>query len=706
MREKLLQNKNKILKAIGNYLYQKKEWTQEEKELAELITEEKIEEKTLKREEVLKYLPRDTRNGLHKLEIGKFSARVSFDNRFLPEFHERVKVKTFNRLSGTWEVPLLNKKNVKGLLLFLSRFDADLSSLVQYLFEYPFPVAVTHYAGAIRIVFPYLIVKLGFDVLKKNFPELKRVAFFGQNTLEMEIHKLNEKEITEIFRIFPQKIALEIGKILVKAGKNLERSTATSASEKARKFAEELGLSEKLFDFQKAGAYGAYEIIKEKGKVILGDKMGLGKTRQALAVVKALMKEENPFPVLVVCPKTNSYTWKEEIREVMGEDFKVGVFSGSPQENTDLSSLHFIVINYQSVRLWEKKLLKTPIRTVILDEFHYVKNPSAKTTKSVKEIVKGKKLIAISGTPFVNRVWELGDALFTLSFLRTLGMTKEDFERLFVETREIKVSKNGRTFKIKKPVKGKNLERLNLLLREVMIRREKEEVLTQLPEKIRKVIWLEIPEKELAKYRKLEEEFERELEKLKEKARKANMTLLEYLIEKDRTPVLLTKTNELLFAVSEMKIPLTVQYVKQIHEEEREKIVVFAYKKKTQERLYEELSSLKPLRIVAEMTQEEREKTIKKFQEEEENKVIIVSLGAGAEGITLTRARHLIFADLWYQPQKLLQAEDRVHRIGQTQKPVIHYLLAKNTIEEKVWKEIINSKLKEFEKAITNSPLK
>jgi SWI/SNF-related matrix-associated actin-dependent regulator 1 of chromatin subfamily A len=118
------------------------------------------------------------------------------------------------------------------------------------------------------------------------------------------------------------------------------------------------------------------------------------------------------------------------------------------------------------------------------------------------------------------------------------------------------------------------------------------------------------------------------------------------------------------------------------------KLVVFAFHKSVQERLFKELKKYNPLWLKGEMTSKEKAQIEKMFNNEEQNKVLVASLMAGKEGLTLTRADTTIFAELWFNPQDLAQAEDRIHRIGQKNVAKIYYVIGKDTIDEKIWETI------------------
>jgi SWI/SNF-related matrix-associated actin-dependent regulator 1 of chromatin subfamily A len=733
---------NKFDSGIGHYLANKKYWSPDDLEIAKrLVQKYKKQLGFSTAEEVLNAL--DTSYKANNVidnrkrnygqwdifytslwRIRLFPTYIEFNFHYDPEAVYTVKLlsgREFNLETKTWIVPLFNKATVINVIKFINsfanarEFEDIIQKLEKYIIDYPFTYRIEGNTGTVFIEYPT-------PVNKYAFPELKEIAFITDNKLIIEIAKLDSLKLKVLRQVLPEKVFSKVINKVFDYINEFEKSTQAVADEETEKFIQNLNLKVNLFNYQKVGVKRGYELIKKYNKVLITDEMGLGKTFQAIGIVKALEQNgDNPYPVLIIAPKSILYSWREEIGKIFGEEEKekVIVLSGSPKrateyqkilkEGKDLTDFRWIVINYQSVIKWKDIFKETPIATVILDEFHYIKNPKAQITKTVKEILTDKKIIALSGTPFLNRVWELRDVLETLGILPLLNLTKKKFNEKFILFEEIKIStKNGETRKVYKPKAGINLESLNLMLRSVMIRREKKDVLTELPPKIRNEVWIKLIGKDEEKYKISEDKFYSVLKEYEEKAEKEGLNVFDYIFVK-QDPVLLRLTNELFFTLSRLKYKYVFEYVKELAEtlNENEKFVVFAYTKNAQNGLYELFKEhgFNPLRINAEMKQKERANAVKQFQENDENKVIVVSLGAGAEGITLTRAKNLIFADLWYQPQKLLQAEDRIHRVGQNDVANIHYILAKNTIDERVWNKIIKPKLEEFNLAIRNEQL-
>jgi SWI/SNF-related matrix-associated actin-dependent regulator 1 of chromatin subfamily A len=745
---------NKFDSGIGHYLAKKPYWTKEDLEIAiTLVNKYRRQLGFHSKEEILKSL--DTSPEANKVvesfidnefgEIYPFAVNLR-EGKILPEKGiaelkfdydpfpvdeiKKFPVKYFDSDTKTWFVGLLSLPAITRLRKFIKQFPnfenfRDIYRYAKKLYEdYPFKYEVKSDGGNVIIQLPKDIPP---GILKPwTFGTVSHIVYVDNEKKQLKIgidKAISPVVIEKLEQTFPRKVFKKIIEEVFKKIDEFEKSSQSEVDEETEKFIQSLNLKINLFNYQKVGVKRGYELIKKHNKVLITDEMGLGKTFQAIGIVKALEQNgDNPYPVLIIAPKSILYNWREEIEKIFGEEEKekVIVLSGSPKRATEyrealkkgkeLKDFRWIVINYQSVIKWKDIFKETPIGTIILDEFHYIKNPKAKTTKAVKELLGGKKLIALSGTPFLNRVWELGDVLDTLGVLPLLGLDKKQFNQTFVFYTQREVPIRGERRVVWVPVGGKNLERLNLILRSVMIRREKKDVLTELPPKIRKEVWIELSPADRKAYNSLEEEFDNLIANYKLKASERNEDWFTYMLYERRDPVFLRKVNELFYTLSKLKVPYVFDYVKELAETlgENEKFVVFAYTKEAQNKLYELFKEhgFNPLRINAEMKQEERGKAVKQFQESDENKVIVVSLGAGAEGITLTRAKNLIFADLWYQPQKLIQAEDRIHRVGQNDVANIHYILAKDTIDEKVWNKIIKSKLEEFDRAIKNQYLK
>lgn len=415
-----------------------------------------------------------------------------------------------------------------------------------------------------------------------------------------------------------------------------------------------------LYEFQEKGI----EFITQKKKVLVADTMGLGKTIQAIVAVQRLDK----FPCLVIAPKAVIANWKNEVGK-WGSTAKIldSKFVFSQEEL--ITDTQFFIINYDILPKKISELLKIPYKSIILDEIHYAKNYRAKRTKAVERLIEEKYdkvkkqnplvIIGLSGTPILNHGTEIHQIAKIIDPY-CLGFSFFTFAGRYC----IPARFGGYELNTQK------IDELNDRLKMIMIRRKKEDVLKDLPDKTRVDIEVCINESE---YRN---QLRTQVKALKEKYEKDSEIILG-LISNER------KLTGLL------KVDNVVEFLLDRLQETNEKIVVFAHHTdvitKISERLREE--GYENTVYIGSMTSEQRQKALDDFREK--NRIIIISIHAGGVGINLQFANYVVFAELDWSPSQLQQAEDRCHRIGQKNNVTVYYLFAKNTIDENITNSVI-----------------
>ena len=228
-----------------------------------------------------------------------------------------------------------------------------------------------------------------------------------------------------------------------------------------------------LRDFQRAGAD---YIARNSGGVLMADEMGLGKTIQALAAVESRER----FPLLIVCPAVVKYNWYHESVKWLGHR-SINVMDGS----SEMVFSEIVIINYDLLERRLADLDSVEWHTIIFDESHYLKNYKATRTKAATQLAAhaGSRIL-LSGTPILNRPQELISQLIIMDKLHLFGGFWPFVNRYCAA----KQTRHGWDLS-----GAANLEELNRILREsCMIRREKREVLDELPEKTRADLWVNI----------------------------------------------------------------------------------------------------------------------------------------------------------------------------------------------------------------------
>ena len=394
-----------------------------------------------------------------------------------------------------------------------------------------------------------------------------------------------------------------------------------------------------LYNFQLEGIkFG----IEHHCRFLLADEMGVGKTLQAISLAYIY---RDAWPVLVVCPGSMKYNWKGEIQTWLGfKDHRICILNSSKQKISQ--EAYFYIISYDLMRNVIKKMRQICFQFVILDEAHSIKNKDSLRAKNIIPIaIRAKRLIIMTGTPLLAKPYEGYPLLYALRPDIFCYFKKFAYRYCDPQPTPMGINWSGTS----------NTKELHWILSCLMVRRLKRDVLSQLPQKRRHKIQINTDEKVIEQ------------------------------LKKTRNMVLGRKgTLECYTLTSKAKINGVKEYISDIIDA-KEKFIIFAYH-------YEMLNSLEELcknkkidyiRIDGNTKQESRYEYVKKFQQLENYKVAILSIIAASNGITLTAAHMVIFAELTWTPSIMIQAEDRVHRIGQKSEFVdIQYLYGPETLDD------------------------
>jgi SWI/SNF-related matrix-associated actin-dependent regulator 1 of chromatin subfamily A len=406
------------------------------------------------------------------------------------------------------------------------------------------------------------------------------------------------------------------------------------------------GLTGELMPFQTAGVVYA---LRQR-RAFIADEQGLGKTLQALAAIEAA----DAYPAVVVCPASLKLNWLREIARWLPERSAAEI-SG---RRGHLPATDIIVVNYDVLDARGESLAKIAPGALIFDESHYCKNPKARRTKALiklsERIAPDALRLALTGTPLVNHPGELVPQLRALRVLDRFG--------------------SGRSFA--KRFRGEEARRrLHWHLRSsCYVRRRKDEVLTQLPAKRR--ITVPVPLTNEATYQHLEADLISWL-----KSEVNDPRELEKRIDTALRAEALVKLNALRHVAAQGKLAAAVEWIQAFIESD-ERLVVFAHHRDIQASLLDAFPDA--ARILGSDSLAERDQNVERFQAEGGPHLCICSLEAASHGFTLTAAASVAFVELGWTPAKHEQAEDRVHRIGQERHVTAWYLLAADTIDERI----------------------
>ena len=394
-----------------------------------------------------------------------------------------------------------------------------------------------------------------------------------------------------------------------------------------------------LYNFQMEGIkFG----INHHCRFLLADEMGVGKTLQAISL--AYIYRES-WPVLVVCPGSMKYNWKGEIQTWLGlKDYRINIINSSRQKLSQ--EAYFYIISYDLMRNVIKKMRQMTFDFVILDEAHSIKNKDSLRAKNILPIaVRAKRLIIMTGTPLLAKPYEGYPLLYALRPDIFCYFKKFAYRYCDPQPTPMGINWSGTS----------NTKELHWILSCLMVRRLKSDVLNQLPPKRRQKIEIATNEKVI-----------HELKRTRKNVKGRKGTLECYTL------------------TSKAKIEGVLAYISDIIDA-KEKFIVFAYHHEMLDAL-EKLCKEKRIdymRIDGTTKQETRYQYVNYFQLNKSCQVAILSIIAASTGITLTAAHMVIFAELTWTPSIMIQAEDRVHRIGQKSEFVdIKYLYGKETLDD------------------------
>ncbi|KAJ1529359.1 hypothetical protein ONE63_006147 [Megalurothrips usitatus] len=419
-----------------------------------------------------------------------------------------------------------------------------------------------------------------------------------------------------------------------------------------------------LMDFQVEGVKYA---VSRGGRVLIADDMGLGKTIQALAIADFYHEE---WPLLIVCPSSMRFQWVAEIHKHLKNVNQDKIYVITQRKDNVPDYAEVVIISYDLTNTCKDQLLAKKFGVVIMDESHHLKNPKALRTKCGIEILRAcRRCVLLSGTPVLSRPVELHCQLMCIR-PKTFNNSK-DFAIRYCDAKQ---NKFGWDFS-----GSRNMKELSIVLKELlMIRRLKSDVLSQLPPKTREVVILESSGKKLSDT----SEFAKILESEGLKGLEKQSTLLSYFQE-----------------TAAAKTKGVVQYVQDMIEN-KEKFLIFAHHAKMMDAICSAVEEKRAdyIRIDGSVSSDIRKELCNYFQEQENCLVAVLSIKAANTGLTLTAARLVIFAELYWNPGDLIQAEDRAHRIGQADAVLVQYLVQRGTADDKLW-PLIQNKLDILHKA-------
>ena len=452
-------------------------------------------------------------------------------------------------------------------------------------------------------------------------------------------------------------------------------------------------LNGELRPYQQTGLKWLWTNISKGFGVCMADDMGLGKTIQVISLILK-MKEENKLdkPVLVICPTTLIGNWMKEL-QMFAPSLDAIIYHGAERQ---LDLKHDIILTtYAIMRIDVEELKKNEWGMIIVDEAQNIKNPDTAQTLAVK-MLKSNVKIAMTGTPVENRLTELW-SIFDFINHGYLGTLRE-FQKSYAIPIE-RFKENSRAAKLKMSVSPFVLRRL----------KTDKHVITDLPEKMVINDYCYLSKQQAVLYEKTLNEMMDKISGFTGINRRGNIfKLITALKQICNHPYQFLKGGEMNKELSG-KMDKCISTVQSILDN-NEKTLIFTQYKEMGDilcKVINEECSTDPLFFHGSLTVSQREDLINRFQNDDDAKIMVLSLKAGGTGLNLTSATNVIHYDLWWNPAVEDQATDRTYRIGQDKNVMVHRMITLGTFEEKIdemlksKKELADLAVYEGEKIIT-----
>ena len=411
----------------------------------------------------------------------------------------------------------------------------------------------------------------------------------------------------------------------------------------------------------------------DKRRLLIGDEPGLGKTLQSIGIVDTA----DAYPALVICPSSLKINWQREWERFTNK--KALVLDNGTRTTwpylLQMRMHHVAIVNYESLRkyfVWDicgskksfrlKDVVFCPqirmFRSVIIDESHRVKDPAAQQSIFTKGIASGKQWrILLSGTPVVNRPEDLVSQLSIMGRLNDFG---------------------GKAAFMARYGEGDNLDELSRQLYDsCMIRREKAKVLTQLPDKTRCDLYVDISNRD--EYYLAQADLAEYLRRYKE--------CTDWEIRRKMRMEALVKFMTLRSLSAKGKVKQAIDFVR-VFLDSGKPIILFA----SYHEVVDELCHAFPkaVRVTGRDSAAAKQAAIDAFQKGDA-KLIICSIKAAGVGLTLTASSNVAFVEFPWTYADCCQCEDRAHRIGQKDNVTCYYLIGRHTIDRTLY-DIIHRK--------------
>lgn len=457
-------------------------------------------------------------------------------------------------------------------------------------------------------------------------------------------------------------------------GEALERKRRLQQIGQIKSIETPRGIKAQLRDYQHEGLSWLVFLEEYGLGGCLADDMGLGKTLQTIAFLTHL-KERGGYtePHLVVAPTSLVFNWEAELRK-----FAPGLsfmrYTGSERKQIEEGSwegIDLVLTTYGTLINDIEQLRQRLFGYVILDEAQAIKNPASKRYKAVR-LLRSRGRLSLTGTPIENNTFDLYTQMHFLNPGLLGGM--EHFRREFA-------------LPIDRDRNEEAAQLLSRIIHPFMLRRTKRQVATELPEKVEDIIYCEMGSEQRRIYERTKERIRQQLLSLVEEEgeQRAQIHVLQGLMQLRQicnSPALVEGSTMARHTAPSVKIDLLIRKLHDLVHEH--KVLVFSQFTSMLSLVGDRLSEEGIRYTYLDGSSTDRQTLVEEFQENEEQRVFLISLKAGGTGLNLTAADYVFLIDPWWNPAVENQAIDRCYRIGQTKHVMAYRMICKDSIEEKI----------------------
>ena len=509
----------------------------------------------------------------------------------------------------------------------------------------------------------YLKLSLGWNEFQYD-PDFKRWRFKDPEVINMLKNK------------FPYvQVSAEIAKEVSVFKQKKEEETAKEQNAKRIKEAkvsnlEIGGITGELYEYQKLGVEF---FINSGGRAILADSAGVGKSCQALGYIVHTKQQRT----LIICPASVKFSWENEVK--LWTKLKSFIVEPKTKFNEIPHGVDVLIINYDVLKKNFNELMKYKFNVCVLDEAQYIKSPTSIRSRAVKQLSKNiPHVLLLTGTPILNRPIELFNLLNIIDPNKWNNWFNYAVRYADGKRNRFGFEANGAT----------NQVELKQKIEKYFLRRTKEEVLPQLPPKIRTEVPMELSGEASKQYKTAASSLAQYLKKYKNET---DANIME-TVQAEK----LVRINYLRQISSLGKVEVAKELIQNIIDG-KGKVLVFSCFNAPLLKLQEYFKD-KCVMIIGSTDVNERGKIVKKFQEDPNVKIFLGGIKSAGTGITLTAASNIINLDFSWTPADMDQSENRAHRPGAVYESLnIYQITGKGTIDE-FMKKLLLDKQEIFDK--------